>query len=136
MALRPETELALERGRALYNAARYFEAHEAWEAAWLGEEGEARQLLQGLIQVAAGYFKAFAHRRPGGSARLLGAGLDKLARFPEGFAGLSLASFRERVALSLVEVRRWSAGERSGPDAVLAPPLERARERRLPPQEG
>jgi uncharacterized protein len=69
MTLRPETALALERGRVLYNAARYYEAHEVWEEAWLGEQGEARLLLQGLIQVAAGYFKALAHRRPGGSAR-------------------------------------------------------------------
>jgi hypothetical protein len=125
MPLRPETEVALERGRALHNAARYYEAHEAWEAAWLVEEGEARVLLQGLIQVAAGYFKAFAHRRPAGAAKLLEGGLEKLAPFPDGFAGLSLASFRERVARSLLEVRRWSAGERSDLDPRLAPPLER-----------
>ena len=126
MPLRPETEAALERGRALYNAARYYEAHEVWEAAWLGERGEARQLLQGLIQVAAGYFKALVHRRPGGSARLLATGLARLAPFPEGFAGLSLAPFREGVARSLAEVQRWNEGQASGLDPGLAPPLDRA----------
>jgi len=125
MTLRLDTELALERGRALHNAARYYQAHEAWEAAWLGEEGEVRVLLQGLIQVAAGYVKAFDHRRPGGSARLLAAGLKKLTPFPDGFAGLSLASFREGVARSLVEAQRWVAGERAGLDPGLAPSLER-----------
>ncbi len=126
MLLRPETELALERGRNLYNAARYYEAHEVWEAAWLHEDGEARRLLQGLIQVAAGYFKALAQRRPGGSAKLLAAGLEKLGPFSEGFAGLSLAPFRDGVAVSLVEVQRWKAGERSHLEPGLAPPLERA----------
>jgi predicted metal-dependent hydrolase len=125
MALDRETELALERGRALYNAARYYDAHEAWEEAWLREEGEARRLLQGLIQVAAGYFKAFAQGKPSGSARLLAAGLEKLAPIPEGFAALSLDPFRERVALCLAEVERWAAGERAGLDPDLAPKLER-----------
>jgi len=126
MPFRPETELALERGRTLYNTGHYYEAHEVWEAAWLGERGEVRQLLQGLIQAAAGYFKALAHHRPGGAARLLAAGLEKLAPFPEGFAGLSLAPFREGLARSLEQVRRWNEGKASGLDPALAPPLERA----------
>jgi predicted metal-dependent hydrolase len=126
MTLRPETALALERGRALYNAARYYEAHEAWEDAWLGEQGEARLLLQGLIQVAAGYFKALAHRRPGGAARLLAGGLEKLGRLPEGLGGLSLAPFRDQVARSLAEVQRWKDGEVAALDPGLAPRLERA----------
>ncbi len=126
MALAPETIAALEEGGALHNAARYFEAHEAWEAAWLREGGDAKRLLQGLIQVAAGYHKALARGEPGGAARLLAAGLAKLAPFPEAFAGLRLGSFREGVARSLAEVARWKAGERDRLDPALAPPLERA----------
>jgi predicted metal-dependent hydrolase len=126
MTLRPETALALERGRALHNAARYYEAHEAWEEAWLGEQGEPRLLLQGLIQVAAGYFKALAHRRPGGAARLLEGGLEKLGRLPEDSAGLLLAPFRDQVARGLVEVRRWRDGEVAGFDPALAARLDRA----------
>lgn len=126
MAMRPETEAALERGRSLYNAARYYEAHEVWEGAWLGERGEVRLLLQGLIQVAAGYLKALAHRQPRGAARLLASGLEKLAPLPEGCAGLSLGPFRQGVARSLEEVRRWNEGKASGLDSAPAPPLERA----------
>ncbi len=127
MPMRPETEAALERGRALYNAGQYYEAHEVWEAAWVRERGEARQLLQGLIQVAAGYFKALAHRQPGGAARLLASGLERLAPLPDGSGGLSLAPFREGVARSLEEARRWIEGKASGLATVPAPPLERAR---------
>ncbi len=125
MALRPATEEALERGRALFNAACFYEAHEAWEEAWLREEGEVRQLLQGLIQVAAGYVKALDHRRPSGAAKLLAAALEKLAPLPDGFGGLALAPFRGRVAEGLAEVERWLAGECQGLDPALAPRLER-----------
>jgi len=127
VTLRPETLRALEGGRALFNAGRYYEAHEAWEAAWLTEAGEVRLLLQGLIQVAAGYLKALDHRRPAGAARLLGAGLEKLSVLPQESLGLALGPFRERVAESLYEVRRWMAGERSGLEPGTAPPLDLAR---------
>jgi predicted metal-dependent hydrolase len=106
VVLRLETKQALEQGRALYNAGRYFDAHEAWEGAWLHEDGEVRVLLQGLIQVAAGYLKVNEHGRPAGAARLLGSGLSRLATLPECFLGLSLADFREAVARTVAEVER------------------------------
>ena len=73
----PDTPARLERGRALFNTGRYFEAHEAWEEAWLTERGDERLLLQGLIQVAAGCLKA-GQSKAEGCARLLAAGLEKL----------------------------------------------------------
>jgi hypothetical protein len=74
--------------------------------------------------VAAGYLK-LGQERPGSAARLLTAGLEKLAPIPDGLAGLSLAPFRDGVARGLAEARRWAAGERSGLDPGLAQPLER-----------
>jgi len=124
MALRPETEDALERGRGLFNAGLFYEAHEAWEEAWLREEGEVRQLLQGLIQVAAGYLKALRHRNARGSARLLAAGLEKLSALPPDFAGLSLGLLREGAAPGLAEAQRWAAGQGAGLVA-RAPRLDR-----------
>lgn len=133
MALRPETEEALERGRALYNQARYYEAHEAWEEAWLREQGETKRLLQGLIQVAAGYVKGLEHRSPAGAAKLLASGLDKLSALPDGIAGLLLVPFREGATRSLAEARRWAAGQAGGLDPALAPRLERAPQPPAPP---
>jgi len=125
MALRPETEEALERGRALWNAARFYDAHEAWEEAWLREEGQVRLLLQGLIQAAAAYVKALEHLRPSGAAKLLAAALLRLSPLEDGFAGLRLAPFRAGLVATRAEVERWLAGERSGIDPGLAPRLER-----------
>lgn len=126
MTLRPETDEALERGRALWNAGRFYEAHEAWEEAWLREEGEVRLLLQGLIQAAAAYVKALDHLRPSGAVRLFAAALERLGPLGDAPAGLALAPFRSALEAGLAESRRWLAGERASFDRALAPPLERS----------
>lgn len=114
MDLPGETRRALEEGRRLFNTGRFFEAHEVWEAAWLSEAGETRQLLQGLIQVAAGFHQAFDRGRASGCARLLEAGSGRLRTLPADLAGLDLAAFRTGVALSLERARAWERGE-AGP---------------------
>jgi hypothetical protein len=70
-----------------------------WEEAWLREEGETRRLLQGLIQIAAGYHHAFHTRQASGCVRLLGTGLDQLHALADG-GDLALDAFRQAVALS------------------------------------
>jgi len=68
----------LENGRALFNAHRFFEAHDAWEEVWREAAGPRRIFLQGLIQIAAGLLKD-QRGAPGSAARLLEMGLAKLA---------------------------------------------------------
>ncbi|HWZ86660.1 MAG TPA: DUF309 domain-containing protein [Thermoanaerobaculia bacterium] len=112
MENRPEsaTRRQFEEGRELFNQRRFFEAHEAWERAWLVEQGPARRLLQGLIQIAAGFHKA-GSGVAGGCVRLLEAGLDKLsAEAPDP----ALDAFSGAVRASLAEARRWERGEVSG----------------------
>lgn len=40
-------------GVALFNAGRFFEAHEVWEIVWKRTTGAEKTLVQGLIQAAA-----------------------------------------------------------------------------------
>lgn len=101
--MNPETTEALREGQALFNQGQYFEAHEVWEDAWRVEEGAARQLLQGLIQVAAGCHKA-SLGEPRGAVKLLGSAVAKLEGLPE------VAAFRSAVADALVLARAWEAG--------------------------
>ncbi|HEY3122953.1 MAG TPA: DUF309 domain-containing protein [Thermoanaerobaculia bacterium] len=121
--MNPSTARLLELGRVAFNEGRYFEAHELWEEAWLAEKGETRRLLQGLIQIAAGYYKAFGQKQPNGCARLLEAGLSKLngAMSPL----LALAPFVKAVRDGLKEARRWERGVVEGLDAAAAPRLHR-----------
>ena len=43
----------LRRGVDHFNRGEYFEAHEAWEAAWLGTSGPLAEFYKGLVQCAA-----------------------------------------------------------------------------------
>jgi uncharacterized protein len=108
--LRPETRSALARGRLLYLAGRYFEAHEAWEEAWCVETGPVRSLLQGLIQVAAGFVKGLRDARPAGTVKLLESAAERLSPFPEVFAGLALGRFRADLVAATEAARVWRDG--------------------------
>jgi uncharacterized protein len=116
-----ETRSRLEAGARLFNTGRFFEAHEVWEEAWLGEVVPTRRLLQGLIQVAAGFHKA-SLGEPKGCAALLEAGLAKLDDSSDEFSGFRLARFREEVAGRLEAARRWKPTE--GEFVPRAPRLE------------
>ena len=75
----------IDEGVALYNAGRFWEAHEAFEAVWRGAGEAERPLWQGLIQAAA----ALLHQSRGnahGVAVVGGAAVEKLRRpAPPGF---------------------------------------------------
>ena len=125
MVLQEQTRRAIHEGLELFNAGRFFEAHEAWEAAWLVEDGDVRQMLQGLIQVAAGYLKALVQRRPRAAAKLLASGLAKLEPISDSLAGLRLEPLRRAVADSIQAALSWERGERDGIDPAGVPRIER-----------
>lgn len=95
---------ALRHGVELFNAQRFWDAHEAWETPWLTATGETRQFLQGLIQLAAAYVHVQRGTYSGG-VRLFAAALEKLEPFPVDYAGVDRAQavaaareHRERIA--------------------------------------
>ena len=110
-AAEPGTAAALRRGAALFDQGRFWDAHEAWEEAWLEEDGEVRLFLQGLIQVAAGYHKATVQLQPNGCVKLLRSGLAKLLPLPPEFLGVALGGFLPQVERTLAEACRWQSGE-------------------------
>ncbi len=102
------TRRSLAEGIRRFDAGRFFDAHEAWEDAWLAETGEVRELLQGLIQVAAGFHKGLVQGRPAGMVTLLGKGLGRLDTARKGL--LVLEPFRSDVARWLEAGGAWAAG--------------------------
>ena len=119
----PRTAAALRRGAALFDEGRFWEAHEAWEEAWLEEDGDVRLFLQGLIQVAAGYHKATVQAQPNGCVKLLRSGLDKLEPLPPEFLGVSLGRFLPEVVRTLAEAHRWRSGDLTSFPRELIPRL-------------
>jgi uncharacterized protein len=58
--------MSLQRGVELFNEGSYWEAHEAWEEAWMPDrQGPDRGFYKGLIQIAAGCLHYQRHNRRG-----------------------------------------------------------------------
>jgi predicted metal-dependent hydrolase len=87
---------AFAAGVTLFNAGRFFEAHEAFEDLLDEvEEDDRWDLLVALIQVAVGYHKWTSGHA--GAPRMLGLGLAKLAAFPDVAWGVDVGTLRSRV---------------------------------------
>ena len=87
------------RGEQLYLEGRFWEAHEAWEALWHRETDPARRdLVQGLILVAAAVHKLLVMRRPDRAPGMIERALLKLAPLPPVFEGLDVGALRTRAA--------------------------------------
>jgi hypothetical protein len=91
-------ETCLAEGVALFNAGRFFEAHEAWEEAWRRESGARRLLLQGLILVAAGWLKRDAGNAQG-AWTLFSRALERLQPLPSRCEGVDVGGLRPQVVL-------------------------------------
>lgn len=113
---------ALKKGVELFNRQEFYEAHEAWEAGWLDELSDDRVLLQGLIQVAAGFYKLQVGQ-PVGTVKLLDNGLQKLRRFGEGAHGVDLTPLLPEVEAWLEEARRMVTSGRAEYDPKRLPRL-------------
>ncbi|WP_243032385.1 DUF309 domain-containing protein [Thermus altitudinis] len=71
--------------RSLWEAGRYFEAHEVLEGAWREAQGEEKRFLQGLILLAAALHQGKLGR---GGMRNLKKAEGKLLGLPSPFLGL------------------------------------------------
>jgi predicted metal-dependent hydrolase len=90
------------RGLQEFRGGRFFEAHEEWERLWKTATGNDRLFLQGLIQLAAG----LVHTERGRTApatRLFRLSRQKLAPYPDGYAGLPLGRVRSALDQRLDE---------------------------------
>jgi uncharacterized protein len=96
------------KGIALFNARKFFEAHDVWEELWLVEPEPEKTFLQGLIQLAAAYHH-HGRGNPRGTQSLLAAGLAKLGRFPDDHRGVALAELR-------AEAKHWAERLSDGSD--------------------
>ena len=96
MSLDPQITESLHKGQTLFNEGKFFEAHEIWEETWIDTEGDERHLLQGLIQVAAGFYKLQVGM-PTGTCKLLAKGAGHLRAIPTDMYGVDLPSLIEKV---------------------------------------
>lgn len=103
-----------------FNHGLFFECHETLEEIWLEEHGEDRQFYQGLIQVAAGYFK-WEQGVLIGAIKLWRSGLEKLERYAPDHLGVDLGSFVHAVQVNLKEIE--AVHQAGGDPIVLEAPM-------------
>jgi predicted metal-dependent hydrolase len=113
-SLRAEEQALLERGVAEWNGRLFYECHDTLEELWSGLRGEARSFVQGLIQLAVGFYHLGNGNRAG-ALSLFGRGLDRLGAYPDDYAGLDAGALRRSVG-------RWHAALLAGGALPDEPP--------------
>ena len=111
----------LQKGIDEFNQQLFFECHETLEEIWLEERGEDRKFYQGIIQIAAGYFK-LQQGVPAGAIKLWRMGLEKIEPYSPVYLGIELASFSAAVRRNLNELEAFQKTATDSP-TVTAPTL-------------
>lgn len=92
------------RGLQLIQQARYWEAHEALEEAWLAEPGEVRRLYQGILQAAVVYYHV-TQANFAGALKVYRRSQRWLQRFPEVCRGIEVGQLRRDLDAVMAAVR-------------------------------
>ena len=113
---------SLAKGIELFNRRHFYEAHEAWEEGWIDELSDDRLLLQGLIQVAAGFYK-LQNASPTGTVKLLTVGLAKLRPFVGNSLGVDLPALIPQLEVWLARAEQLCATNRAHFDPSQLPKI-------------
>lgn len=108
----------LQKGIEEFNQQLFFECHETLEEIWLEDHGDGRKFYQGIIQIAAGYFK-LQQGVPAGAIKLWRMGLEKIAPYGPVYLGIELDSFAAVVRQHLGALEKTP----TQPPAFTAPTL-------------
>ena len=92
-------------GLRLFNAGKYFEAHEELEAAWKDERGKVRELYQGILQAGVTYLHITRGNYPG-AIKVYGRSMKWLRQFPETCRGVEVERLRNDLTLAIEEIKR------------------------------
>ncbi len=90
------TQGDLAEGLRLYEAGKFFAAHEHWENVWRLSPQPQKTFLQGIIQVA-GAFHHLQRDNTRGAIGLMRSSLRRLEPCPDHFAGFSVTALRDEI---------------------------------------
>ncbi len=111
--------MSLQRGVELFNQGRYWDAHEAWEEAWMPDRhGPDRGFYKGLIQVAAGCLH-YGRRNRRGAVSKWRSGADYLRPYLARHRGVELAPL-----VAAVDALLEAMGDETCPEGLAMPRIE------------
>ena len=111
------------RGVEEFNRGFFFECHDTLEELWMETAGNDRQFLQGLIQVAVGFYHFFNQNFTGAASQFT-KGLDKLDRYRPAYGGIELERFSRGVVRWLATAELGLAGNAVLADETRVPKLQ------------
>lgn len=92
-------------GICLFNEGKYFEAHEALEAAWRAETGSIRELYQGILQAAVVYHHILRGNYAG-AVKVFRRCIKHLKPWPESCRGVDVGCLRDDLSQVIAKVQR------------------------------
>jgi len=108
-----------------FNRGLFYQAHETLEEIWLEDHGPEREFYQGIIQVAAGYFK-WEQDVPRGAFKLLRAGVQRIEPYRPTCLGVDVTDFLANVGADLAALETWYSGKGAAPEPRMPPRLSLA----------
>jgi predicted metal-dependent hydrolase len=119
MAMEAKDDPRFLKGIEEFNQQLFFECHETLEEIWLEDHGQDRTFYQGIIQIAAGYFK-WQQGVPAGALKLWRTGLEKIAAYGPVHLGVNVEALSEAVKRNLAELESFQ--QSGGPIPELEVP--------------
>lgn len=110
-------------GLRLFNAGKYFEAHEALEEAWKEEKGNVRELYRGVLQIAVVYLH-ITRRNYNGAVKVYGRSQKWLKDWPDICRGIYVGELRSDAKMVITEVERLGSERLSEFDKSLLKPVK------------
>lgn len=98
-----------------FNQGLFYEAHETLEELWLEDHGPEREFYQGIIQVAAAYFK-WEQEVPQGALKLLRSAIRKLEPYRPVCLGIQVTGFLSDLESDLAAIEAWCARGGAAPE--------------------
>lgn len=109
-------------GLRLFNAGKYFEAHEELEIAWKDEKGKVRELYQGILEAAVTYLHVTRHNYHG-AVKVYGRSMRWLKDWPDDCRGVNVAQLRIDMDTVIAEVKHLGEARLSEFDLRLLKPV-------------
>ena len=117
--MEPQDDPRFLKGIDEFNQQLFFECHETLEEICLEEHGEDRKFYQGIIQIAAGYYK-LQQGVPVGAIKLWRTGIEKLAPYGPVFLGINVDTLVTAVRANLAQLE---TGQPRATDTLIPPTI-------------
>ena len=111
-----------QKGLQLFNAGEYFEAHEALEDAWNAEEGDVKNLYQGILQTAVVYLH-ITHGNYKGAVKVYARSLKWLKDIPDICKGIHVGELRANAKQVMTEIQKLGEKRITEFDRALLKPV-------------